>query len=82
MDHYLVVAKIMDRTAVNKQASHKFHMKMFNLKTLNEVEGEVKYHVEVANRFSSLEDLDTEVEINIILKIEYQKFGQRESKSL
>jgi hypothetical protein len=29
-----------------------------------------------------LEDLDTEVEINIILKIEYQKFGQRESKSL
>jgi hypothetical protein len=31
-DHYLVVAKIRERIAVNKQGSHKFHMESFNLK--------------------------------------------------
>jgi hypothetical protein len=39
-------------------------MERFNLKKLNEVEGKEKYRVDVANRFSALEDLDTEVEIN------------------
>jgi hypothetical protein len=29
-DHYLVVAKIKERLAVNKQGSHKFHMERFN----------------------------------------------------
>jgi hypothetical protein len=38
MDHYLVVAKIRERPAVNKQGSHTFHMERFNLKKLNEVE--------------------------------------------
>jgi hypothetical protein len=38
-DHYLVVAKIRERIAVNKQGSHKFHMERFNLKKLNEVDG-------------------------------------------
>jgi hypothetical protein len=46
-DHYLVVAKIRERLAVNKQESHKFQMEKFNLKKLNEVEGKEKYHVEV-----------------------------------
>jgi hypothetical protein len=46
-DHYLVVAKIRERTAVNKQGSHKFHMERFNFKKLNEVEGKEKYRVEV-----------------------------------
>jgi hypothetical protein len=31
-DHYLVVAKIRERIAVNKQGSHTFHMERFNLK--------------------------------------------------
>jgi hypothetical protein len=65
-DHYLVVAKIKERLAVNKQGSHKFHMERFNLKKLNEVEGKEKYRVEVSNRFAALEDLDAEVEINTI----------------
>jgi hypothetical protein len=39
-------------------------MERFNLKKLNEVEGKVKYHFEVSNRFAALEDLDAEVEIN------------------
>jgi hypothetical protein len=41
-------------------------MERFNLKKLNELEGEEKYRVEVSNRFAALEDLDAEVEINII----------------
>jgi hypothetical protein len=56
--HYLVVAKIRERIAVNKQGSHTFHMERFNLKKLNEVE--------VSYRFPALEDLDAEVEINIV----------------
>jgi hypothetical protein len=62
-DHYLVVAKVRERLAVNKQRSQGFRMERFNLKKLNEVEGKKQY-VEVSNRFAALEDLDTEVEIN------------------
>jgi hypothetical protein len=50
--------------AVNKQRSHRFHTKKFNLKKLIEVEGKENYHVGVSNRFAALEDFDTEVEIN------------------
>jgi hypothetical protein len=39
-------------------------MERFNLKKLNEVEGKEQYPVEVSNRFSALQDLDAEVEIN------------------
>jgi hypothetical protein len=63
MNHCLVVAKIRERIAVNKQGSHKFHMEGFNLKKLNKVEGKGKYRVEVSNRFAALEYLDAEVEI-------------------
>jgi hypothetical protein len=65
-EHYLVVAKIRERLAVNKQGSHKFQMERFNLKKLNEVEGREKYRVEVSNRFAALEDLDAEIEINTL----------------
>jgi hypothetical protein len=37
-DHYLVVAKVRERLAVNKQKSYGFHMERFNLKKLNAVE--------------------------------------------
>jgi hypothetical protein len=33
-DHYLVVAKVRERLAVNKQRSHKFYMERFSLKKL------------------------------------------------
>jgi hypothetical protein len=51
-----VVAKLRERLAVNKQISHRFHMMMFNLKELKEVQGKKKYCVEVSNRFAALED--------------------------
>jgi hypothetical protein len=63
-NHYLVIAKVRGRLAVNKQRSHRFHMGRFNLKELKEVEGKEQYRVEVSNRFAALEDLDTEAEIN------------------
>jgi hypothetical protein len=63
-DHYLVVAKIRERLAVNKQRSQRFHTERFALKTLNEVQGKEKYLVEVSNRFAGMEDSDAEVEIN------------------
>jgi hypothetical protein len=62
-DHYLVVAKVRERLAVNKHKSYRFNMERFTLKKFNEVEGKEKYHVEVSNRFVDLEDLDTEVKI-------------------
>jgi hypothetical protein len=63
-DHYLVVAKIRERLAVNKQRSHRFVMKRFNLKKLNDVECKEQFRVEVSNRFAALDDLDAEAEIN------------------
>jgi hypothetical protein len=61
---YLVVVKVRERLAVNKQRSQRFHLERFNLKKLNEVEGKEQVRVEVSNRFAALEDLDAEVEIN------------------
>jgi hypothetical protein len=58
-DYELVVAKVRERLAVNKQRLHKFHMER-----LNQVESKEQFRVEVSNRFAALEDLDTEVEIN------------------
>jgi hypothetical protein len=63
-DHYLVVTKVRERLAVNKQSSQRFNMERFNLKKLNDVEGKEQFHVEVSHRFAALEDLDTEVEID------------------
>jgi hypothetical protein len=75
-DHYLVVAKVREQLAVNKQRSHQFHMARFNLKKLNEAEGKEQYRVEVSNRFAAFEDLDADVEIIR----EYKHFSQRESR--
>jgi hypothetical protein len=45
-DDYLVVAKVRERLAVNKQRLHRFHMKWLSLKKLNEVEGKEQFPVE------------------------------------
>jgi hypothetical protein len=39
-------------------------MERFNLKELNEVEGKAQYQVEILNRFTALENLDAEVDVN------------------
>jgi hypothetical protein len=63
-DHCLVVVKVRERLAVNKQRSHRFHLERFNLKKLNKAEGKEQYRIEVSNRVAAFEDLDAEVEIN------------------
>jgi hypothetical protein len=65
-DHYLVVAKVRERLAVNKQRSHSRHTDRFNLKKLNDIEGKEQFRVEVSNRFAAWEDLNTEVETNSV----------------
>jgi hypothetical protein len=54
--HYLVVAKVRERLAVSKQTMHRVHIERFNLK-------KKQYPVEISNRFTALENLDTEVDI-------------------
>jgi hypothetical protein len=44
-DHYLVVAKVREWLAVNKQRSQRYHRERFNLKKLNEVEGKMQFCV-------------------------------------
>jgi hypothetical protein len=63
-DHYIVVEKVRKRLAVHKQRSQRFDTERFNLKKLNDVEGEEQFRVEISIWFAALEDLDTEVEIN------------------
>jgi hypothetical protein len=52
-----VVAKVRERRAVNKQKKKKrrFHIEMYNLKKLNEIEGKEQYLVKNSNRFAALE---------------------------
>jgi hypothetical protein len=45
-----VVTKVRERLELSKQTLHRFHMEKFNLKKLNEVEGELQYYVEISNR--------------------------------
>jgi hypothetical protein len=47
--HYMLVAKVRERLAVNKQRSHIFHKERFNVRKLNE-----KYCIEVTHRFAVL----------------------------
>jgi hypothetical protein len=46
-DHYLVVAKVRERLAVNKQTSQRFGMERFNFKKLNEIGGKEQFRVQV-----------------------------------
>jgi hypothetical protein len=59
-----VVAEVRERLSVSKQTMLRFHMERFKLKKLNEVEGKEQYHVQISNRFASLENFDAEVDGN------------------
>jgi hypothetical protein len=43
-------------------------MERYSFKNLNEAEDKEQYHVEISNRFTALENLDTEVDINRALE--------------
>ncbi|PNF30898.1 hypothetical protein B7P43_G05207 [Cryptotermes secundus] len=61
IDHILIDRR---RHSMSKQTTHRVHMERFNLKKLNEVEGKEQYRVEISNRFTALENLETEVDVN------------------
>jgi len=63
-DHYLVVAKVRERLALNKQPAQNFEGERFNLRKLNELEVREKYQIEITNRFAALENLDNDRDIN------------------
>ena len=63
-DHYLVVAKLRERLAVHRQATHKFEGERFNLRKLKELEVKEKYQIEITNRFAALENLNVDEDIN------------------
>jgi hypothetical protein len=61
-DHYLVVAKDMERLAVSKRPVNK--MERFNLKKLDVGEVKEQYQVTIKNGFSALENLEDNGDIN------------------
>ena len=63
-DHYLVVAKLRERLAVNKKATQKFEGERFNLRKLNELEVKEQYKIEITDRFAALENLDVDEDLN------------------
>jgi hypothetical protein len=63
-DHYLVVAKVRDRLAVSKRMVQKLDVERFNLKQLNEEEVKEQYQVTIKNKFTALENLDDNGDIN------------------
>jgi hypothetical protein len=63
-DHYLVVAKVWERLAVNKEAIQKFEVERFNLRKLNELEVRKQCQIKISNRFAALENLSDSENIN------------------
>jgi hypothetical protein len=55
--HYLLVAKVKERLAVSKEAAPKFHVEIFNLRKLNELEVRKQYHIKISNGFAALDNL-------------------------
>jgi hypothetical protein len=81
-DHYLVVAKVWERLAVNKRMVNKMDVERFNLKQLNEEEVKEKYQVTIKNKFAALEILDDNRDINRAWVTIKENFCQREYRAL
>jgi hypothetical protein len=63
-DHYLVVAKVSKRLAVNKQAAEKCDVDRLNLRKLSDLEVRRQYQIKISNRFAALENLNDSEDIN------------------
>jgi hypothetical protein len=59
-----VVAKVRETQSMSKQKTHRFHMKWFNIKKLKKAEDREKYHTEISNRATDLENSENDVNIN------------------
>ena len=56
--HYLVVAKVRERLAVNKQAAQKSDVERFHLRKLSEPEVTKQNQIKISNRFAALENVN------------------------
>jgi hypothetical protein len=63
-DHYLVVAKVMERLAVSKRMVKNMDVERFNPNQLNEEEVKEQYQVTIKNKIAALENLDDNGDIN------------------
>jgi hypothetical protein len=63
-DHYLVVAKVRERLAVNKPTAHMFYVERFILRKLKELEIRKHCHSEIIYRSAALKKLSDSEEIN------------------
>jgi hypothetical protein len=63
-DHYLVVAKVRESLAINKEAAHHFDVKRFNLRKLNKLEVKKEYQLKISNSSAALENLNDSQDIN------------------
>jgi hypothetical protein len=52
-----MVAKVRERLAVYTQATQKFDVEIFNLRSLNELEVTKEYQIAFSNRFTALKNL-------------------------
>jgi len=59
-----VIAKVRERLAVGKQAAQRFDRQRFNLTKLNEPEVNEQNQVEITNRFTALENLNDDKDVN------------------
>jgi len=63
-DHYLVIEKVRERLAVDKQATQRFDRQRFILRKLDEPEVREQYQIEITNRFVALEKLSDDEDVN------------------
>jgi hypothetical protein len=80
-----VVANVIERSAVSKQAAKKFYVKRFNLKKLSKWEVRKHYRIKNSNKFAALENLNDSEDIKYGLgehEREYQNLKQGESRSV
>ena len=57
-DHCLVLAEVMDRLSMSKQAAQKVYMEQFNLRKVNKIKVRERYKLKISNRNAALESSD------------------------
>ena len=63
-DHYLVVTKVREKLAVNKEAAQGLVGERFNMRKLNELEVRKRYEIGITNRFAALGNEGNDGDIN------------------
>ena len=63
-DDYLVVTKVRESLAVNKEVAKKSDGERFHLRMLRVMEAGKQYQIEITNRFTALENLNDEEDIS------------------